>query len=87
MSMQGVIFDDSIHRKKIMEKVEARAERRGERRGEARGRIKGELKQAQETALRLYHRGYDTATIAEIVDMPVEKVDEWLSGVLEKEKV
>lgn len=87
MSMQGVIFDDTIHRKKIMEKVEARAERRGERRGEARGRIKGELKQAQETALRLYHRGYDTATIAEIVDMPVEKVDEWLSGVLEKEKV
>lgn len=75
MSMQGVIFDDTIHRKKIMEKVEAR------------GRIKGELKQAQETALRLYHRGYDTATIAEIVDMPVEKVDEWLSGVLEKEKV
>ncbi len=83
MSMQGVIFDDTIHRKKIMEKVAARAERRGE----ARGRIKGELKQAQETALRLYHRGYDTATIAEIVDMPVEKVDEWLSGVLEKEKV
>ena len=83
MSMQGVIFDDTIHRKKIMEKVEARAERRGE----ARGRIKGELKQAQETALRLYHRGYDTATIAEIVDMPAEKVDEWLSGVLEKEKV
>ena len=28
MSMQGVIFDDTIHRKKIMEKVEARAERR-----------------------------------------------------------
>lgn len=83
MSMQGVIFDDTIHRKKIMEKVAARAERRGE----ARGKIKGELKQAQETALRLYHRGYDTATIAEIVDMPVEKVDEWLSGVLEKEKV
>lgn len=83
MSMQGVIFDDTIHRKKIMEKVAARAERRGE----ARGRIKGELKQAQETALRLYHRGYDTATIAEIVDMPAEKVDEWLSGVLEKEKV
>lgn len=83
MSMQGVIFDDTIHRKKIMEKVEARAERRGE----DRGRIKGELKQAQETALRLYHRGYDTATIAEIVDMPAEKVDEWLSGVLEKEKV
>lgn len=83
MSMQGVIFDDTIHRKKIMEKVAARAERRGE----ARGKIKGELKQAQETALRLYHRGYDTATIAEIVDMPAEKVDEWLSGVLEKEKV
>lgn len=83
MSMQRVIFDDTIHRKKIMEKVAARAERRGE----ARGRIKGELKQAQETALRLYHRGYDTATIAEIVDMPAEKVDEWLSGVLEKEKV
>ncbi len=83
MSMQGVIFDDTIHRKKIMEKVAALAERRGE----ARGKIKGELKQAQETALRLYHRGYDTATIAEIVDMPAEKVDEWLSGVLEKEKV
>ena len=79
MSMQGVIFDDTIHRKKIMEKVEARAERRGE--------VRGKIKAAQETALRLYHRGYDTATIDEIVDMPVEKVDEWLSGVLEKEKV
>ena len=69
MSMQGVIFDDTIHRKKIMEKVEAR------------GRIKGELKQAQETALRLYHMGYDAATISEIVDIPVEKVEKWLSKV------
>ena len=69
MSMQGVIFDDTIHRKKIMEKVEAR------------GRIKCELKQAQETALRLYHMGYDAATISEIVDIPVEKVEKWLSKV------
>ena len=89
-SMLEVIFDDTIHRKKMLEEAEARGESRGEARGEKRGERRGEkrgkklgiTKQAHETVLRLHRMHYDTDTIAEIVDVPVRQVEEWLSAEL-----
>ena len=69
-SMLEVIFDDTIHRKKMLEEAEVHGERRGI--------IKGK----RDTALRLHRMHYDTDTIAEIVDVPVRQVEEWLSAEL-----
>ena len=78
MSMLEVIFDDTLHRKKMLEEAEAR----GETRGEARGERLGIAKKTRETVLRLHRMHYDTDTIAEIVDVPVRQVEEWLSAEL-----
>lgn len=61
--MLEVIFDDTIHRKKMLEEAEARGIANGKR----------------DTVLRLHRMHYDTDTIAEIVDVPVRQVEEWLS--------
>ena len=73
-SMLEVIFDDTLHRKKMLEEAEARGEVHGEKRGIA--------KKTRETVLRLHRMHYDTDTIAEIVDVPVRQVEEWLSAEL-----
>lgn len=77
-SVLEVVFDDTIHRKKMLEEAEARGEVRGESRGIARGQLQGETKKARETALRLYHMNYTIEMISEIVDVPVEQLEKWL---------
>ena len=77
-SMLEVIFDDTLHRKKMLEEAEARGESRGKVQGERCGIIKGK----RDTVLRLHRMHYDTDTIAEIVDVPVRQVEEWLSAEL-----
>ena len=80
--MLEVIFDDTIHRKKMLEEAEARGETRGEARGERRGEKRGIIKGKRDTTLRLHRMHYDIDTIAEIVDVSVRQVEEWLSAEL-----
>ena len=77
-SILEVIFDDTLHRKKMLEEAEAR----GESRGKVQGERCGKKKKKRDTVLRLHRMHYDTDTIAEIVDVPVRQVEEWLSAEL-----
>ena len=44
-------------------------------------RKEGELKKAKESAKKLYEMGLATEEIAQVVDYPVEEVEEWLGLV------
>lgn len=71
------LFDDEyIYRTFIASKVKE-AEEKGEKRGEKRAEKKAEEK-AKETTRKLYEKGSSLEDIAEVLDVPVEKIRQWL---------
>ena len=55
------------------EMMEARKE------GEAKGEIKGEMKAKRETALKIKRKGYSESTIADLLEVGLSIVQQWLS--------
>lgn len=46
----------------------------------AHGEVKGEAKKARETAFRLRRMNYPVELIAEIVDVPIARIEAWFSA-------
>ena len=48
------------------------------REGQAAGKVEGKIEQAQETVVAMHQKGFDDATIADILQVSLEQVREWL---------
>jgi predicted transposase/invertase (TIGR01784 family) len=68
----------------ILEKGKEIGVKEGEERGEERGEKKGEEKKSLRVALNCLIKGMDVQTIAEITDLPVERI-ELLKSAVQKE--
>lgn len=76
------MYGDEIRKKMDAEIAAAKvaAEATGEARGEARGEVDGALRKAQKTAFNMKKSGFSDAVIADILEVAVSVVQQWLAG-------
>lgn len=64
----------------IMCEISEKIYREGRAAGIAEGFVEGKMKKAQESALRMHGKGYPDTTIADLLDVSIKNVQEWLTG-------
>lgn len=48
--------------------------------GKYEGRLEGEVEKAKKTAVNMWEKGYSEATIAELLEVSIKNVQQWLEG-------